>query len=841
MELLAPAGSFASAVYALQNGADAVYAGLKQFSARNKAVNLSFDELRRLVQFARTSEKGDDGKFKKVYITLNTLIRDNELPKVYSLLYSLAYLSIDGVIIQDIGVLHMIREYFPEIPIHASTQTAAHSVEGVKTLASMGCSRVILSRELTLEEIAHIRKECPETELEVFVHGALCYGFSGMCLASSHLLNRSANRGVCGQICRTWFNYISEDSQQKHILKDDIHLKTPGYFFSMKDLDLGRKIAELHRIGIDSIKIEGRMKSPEYSSTVSRYYRNIIDQLELSALELSKADRKKAAASREKLDSDIEYEKQKLRVLYSRSTTTGWLFQKHTQHTEQKKQNKSDRLVTTDYPSHRGVPLGKIISIKGRRITLRLAEQLSLRDGIHYFKEKFTKDTQFKSQSDNRIKDFTVQPGILETRPFALTQILDRNDTPVTSADPGEIVSIICPEPIPKDARLFKISDHASHLPQVKPAAFSLYKRPLHTEFHFNWEYMRIVTHFTWNEQSEHLEQTYTADIQNAKVKGKLKGSLEKTFGSSGESYFIMSDCLVILKTSTEPKGDSKEIFIPPSQLKTIRRKWYHFLDSYFEQQKNIKAYWSLPSSTVSEQRSSEKRDEDLQIPSFAIPLRSSMQFALRIADEKASENSSEFTSGTTAKLPFLTKPEAASADSIPTFKNNYYIPLAPVLFHPEKYKDDLFSLIKKLMDIHHIGGEHIYLGINNIGHIPIIKEANNLFSTQTFVDIYCYTANHLTILELSNHIETAFAYYWIEDPHPPLQKSLRSWAAEMVFTDEAFNPPLFISRSCFKRDSLGMSYRNCTAETSKYRLEQNGNFYTVYTEDCLSYMFADK
>ncbi|MCF7946280.1 MAG: U32 family peptidase [Spirochaetia bacterium] len=843
MELLAPAGSFASAVYALQNGADAVYAGLKQFSARNKAVNLSFDELRRLVQFARTSEKGDGGKFKKVYITLNTLIRDNELPKVYSLLYSLAYLSIDGVIIQDIGVLHMIREYFPEIPIHASTQAAAHSVEGVKTLASMGCSRVILSRELTLEEIAHIRKECPETELEVFVHGALCYGFSGMCLASSRLLDRSANRGVCGQICRTWFNFISEDSQHKHISKGDIHLKTPGYFFSMKDLELGRKIAELRRIGIDSIKIEGRMKSPEYSSTVSRYYRSIIDQLELST-----ANQKRAAPVSEKLDSDIENNKQKLRMLYSRSTTTAWLFYEQEQKTRKETNNKNDRLVSTEYPSHRGVPLGKIISIKGKRITLQLAVKLSLRDGIHYFIEKNPKDTKFKAQSGNRAKNSIVLPEILEARPFALTQIRNKNDLSVTCADPGETVSILSPDPIPKDAQLFKISDHASHLPQIKPTAFPLYKRPLKTKFHFTQEGMRIVSSFSWTEKSKHFEQTYTAVIQNAKVKGKLRGSLEKTFRSSSESLFSMSDCLVIYKksensailkapgTSIDPEG----IFIPPSQLKTIRRKWYQYLDSLFEEQKTPEAYFSLYPSTVSEKKSSGKSDEEFPLVSSEIPLRSSMQFALNTADEHDTENGSETASRTAMQLPFLTRPGDILVKSIPAFKNNYYIPLAPVLFHPEKYKDDLFSLIKKLMDIHNTRGEHIYLGVNNVGHIPIVREASKTFKIQTFVDIYCYSANNLAIKELTSHIAPAFAYYWIEDPHPPSKNLLRSWSSEMVFVDKAFNPPLFISRSCFKRDSLGITCRNCTAEPSKYHLEQNGRRYTVYIEDCISYVFID-
>ncbi|MDA3835704.1 MAG: U32 family peptidase, partial [Spirochaetales bacterium] len=198
MELMAPAGSFQSAVQAFEHGADAVYAGLQQFSARNAAVNFSFDELRRVKEYAHRR-----GKF--LYIALNTVILDEELEKVLYALHQLTLLQTDGVIVQDLGLAHIIRKYFPSLPLHSSTQLAVHNESGVRYLQSIGFSRIVLARELTLNEIIKIRKSCPNVELKVFIHGALCYSVSGMCLASGALLGRSANRGLCGQICRTWF------------------------------------------------------------------------------------------------------------------------------------------------------------------------------------------------------------------------------------------------------------------------------------------------------------------------------------------------------------------------------------------------------------------------------------------------------------------------------------------------------------------------------------------------------------------------------------------------------------------------------------------------------------
>ncbi len=223
IELTLPAGSFASALQAFKHGADAVYLGLTSFSARQGAQNFTLDEVAKLKTLSVELQK-------KIYITINTLLDDDEIEKTIPLLRSLELLQVDGIIVQDIGLASIIHEKFPTIPLHASTQLAVHSVKGVEALVRLGFLRVVLARELTLDEIAHIRISCPDVSLKVFIHGAMCYGFSGLCMASTTLTDRSANKGECAQICRSWFTSESER---------DI---TQGYFFSMKDLATPKRV-----------------------------------------------------------------------------------------------------------------------------------------------------------------------------------------------------------------------------------------------------------------------------------------------------------------------------------------------------------------------------------------------------------------------------------------------------------------------------------------------------------------------------------------------------------------------------------------------------------------------
>ncbi len=225
-ELLAPGGSFHSAYYAFQAGADGVYLGMREFSARQAAVNFTPEQLRRLLGVAR--ERGG-----RVYLALNTVVREQELPRAAETLNWAQELGLDGVIVQDLGVAELARRHFPSLVLHASTQMAVHNAAGLRVARELGFRRVILSRELDLDTIRGLRQGNPDIELEVFIHGALCYSFSGLCLASWALTGRSGNRGDCAQICRSLFR--SEDGE--------------GYFFSSRDLYLGHSRTRAGRAG----------------------------------------------------------------------------------------------------------------------------------------------------------------------------------------------------------------------------------------------------------------------------------------------------------------------------------------------------------------------------------------------------------------------------------------------------------------------------------------------------------------------------------------------------------------------------------------------------------------
>ena len=240
IEILSPAGGFDSVIAAVRCGADAVYIGAKTFSARASAHNFDDDEMRACTRYCH--QRGV-----KVYLALNTLIFDDEMPAALELAKRAAKADIDAIIIQDMGLVTLIRQAIPELPLHASTQMTVHTPCGAKALYELGFKRVVVSRELSLAEIKEIRDFCPEVELEVFVHGALCMCVSGQCYFSSMLGGRSANRGMCAQPCRLPMRYAEND----HAL-------------SLKDNGSLHYLRELEELGVCSAKIEGRMKRPEY-------------------------------------------------------------------------------------------------------------------------------------------------------------------------------------------------------------------------------------------------------------------------------------------------------------------------------------------------------------------------------------------------------------------------------------------------------------------------------------------------------------------------------------------------------------------------------------------------
>lgn len=266
LELLAPAKNLECGIAAIDHGADAVYIGAMQFGARAAAGN-SVDDIRQLCQYAHRFGA-------RVYVTVNTIIYDSELEQTHQLLSQLSDAHVDAILVQDMGIidnypLSIVNNPF-SLSLHASTQTDNRTAEKVRWLRSLGFSRVVLARELSVDEIAAIHRAVPDVELEVFVHGALCVSYSGLCYASQHCFGRSANRGECAQFCRMKFDLLDADGRE---------LEHQRHLLSLRDLNQSDHLEELAEAGATSFKIEGRLKDLGYVKNVTAAYSERLNQL----------------------------------------------------------------------------------------------------------------------------------------------------------------------------------------------------------------------------------------------------------------------------------------------------------------------------------------------------------------------------------------------------------------------------------------------------------------------------------------------------------------------------------------------------------------------------------
>ena len=270
MELLAPAGNFEKFLTALHFGADAVYLAGNRFGLRAFAGNFSDEEIKEAVKIAHKMGK-------KVYITLNIIAKDEDFEGLKEYLEFLQETEVDAVIVADIGVMEFVRKYAPKLDIHISTQANIINSYTANFFADLGVKRLILARELSLEQIKKLRQNLPkEVEIEVFVHGAMCMAYSGRCLLSNYLTGRDSNHGECVQACR-WKYYVREVSRDDELeVEED---EKGSYIFNSKDLNMLSHLKELKEAGVDSIKIEGRMKSSYYVATVVNAYRMALDML----------------------------------------------------------------------------------------------------------------------------------------------------------------------------------------------------------------------------------------------------------------------------------------------------------------------------------------------------------------------------------------------------------------------------------------------------------------------------------------------------------------------------------------------------------------------------------
>ena len=340
-ELLSPAGDFETLKQAIHNGCDAVYLGGKRFGARKFASNFDDQEMVKAIQYCHLYGV-------KIYVTVNTVIFDSEVEDCLDYITFLHQNGVDAVIMQDIGMISLVRQVLPNLDIHVSTQAHTHNIEQIKLLEKLGVTRVVVAREMSLDEI---QKLDTTLEIEAFIHGALCVCYSGQCLFSSLLLNRSGNRGECAGICRLPFT----------LLEDGKEIKTDGkYLLSPKELNTTNHIQDLLESNITSFKIEGRMKNPTTIGFITRLYRMLIDHYEKGEKVLL-----------------TEEEQEKLMLLFNRGFTEGYLFHKQ-----------GKELMNISSPNHIGIPIGKVVDVNSNRIKIHLDKPLAQGDGIRFQTEQ---------------------------------------------------------------------------------------------------------------------------------------------------------------------------------------------------------------------------------------------------------------------------------------------------------------------------------------------------------------------------------------------------------------------------------------------------------------------
>jgi putative protease len=513
-ELLSPAGSFDSGFYALRHGADALYLGLEEFSARRAAKNFTPDEFARIVSLARS-------KGKKVYAALNTLIKEEEMPAAARLLYDLQALEVDGVIVQDFGLLSVMRTHFPHIPVHASTQMGVHNAAGVLALAREGVSRVILARELTLAEIGRIHEACPGVELEVFIHGALCYSFSGLCLASGMLLGRSGNRGECAQLCRG--SYAAGDGRT-------------GCWFSRNDLCLGERVLRLRDMGVHALKIEGRMKPPAWVAVVTAFYRAVLD-----------------GKSPEEREALLE----KSRVIFSRRAGPGFL------------EGETGDTIDFSYPGHLGVPAGRVEAEKApgseKGFTVKLTTDIAVRDGLLYF-----------SAPAN------AAGGLPQARRFAVTGLY-AGGKKLSFAKAGWRVFIPGPQ-IPGGNEVRKISSHNALLPGISQK-FPRARAALRLYFRLSPHALEVTAEpiLSQGKNSAAYFKTFSAVFpaqpQAANAPQPFKLIIAARLSPPEDSRFRAGEEPGFENKSGLP-GDG--IYLNPAFLKSVRRELYARLEEHY-------------------------------------------------------------------------------------------------------------------------------------------------------------------------------------------------------------------------------------------------------------------
>ncbi len=822
-ELLAPAGSFLSAYYAFEGGADGVYLGMKEFSARASASNFTLEQLRRIRQLA-----ADRGK--RVYVTVNTIVTEEEMPRLETTLAWLEALGVDGIIVQDLGVCALLRRRFPGLPVHASTQMAVHNDEGIRVAESLGIRRVILSREVPLAAIEGLRARHPGIELEVFIHGALCYSFSGACLASTALTGRSGNRGECAQICRSLFRSEEDEGGPDSGAASasavragasgaaagrgpaagttastagrgpvatasgrGLALPGCGHYFSCRDLFLDRDVLALAKVGVDSLKIEGRMKAPEYVLAVTRLYRALLDRGDA----LGEAEH--AALVRA------------VELAFAREKTSGWL-----------RASSGSRLIQHEFPGHRGALLGRVSAVKGRRITLRIEGDLSLRDGLGFFTEE-----------GRDLAAFSVQGLRVRGRE-------------VRFARAGEEVSIDVPplaDPaLPsKGDEIRQLSSRFLDLPQPKEAGFPLYR--ILVDLEVALDRGGVLTARTAG--LETFSTTVTVDA--ATRRRPFIDVLRSLLGESGDSLLRLGELSFVNTTGLPDDG----IFVPPSELKKAKNDLFAALERSFTARVEAgprRAAASAPAATPRDP------SEAAGIPpatAGAAAMAAGAPTAAAGAPPAASlvaavaspasldpavlavvAHRELLNPPSTDPIPFVPPGPWDGIDGFAERAGYRWLPLPPVMME-RGWTDALRALATSFPST------RFAVGLNNVAHVAIAEDLSELANVSFFVDFSLYVANTACRDLLATRVpRLLFAYAWLEGKNDALAAA--TTGIPVVRVAPGFRPPLFYSLGCLVRHVGNRGA--CLDECPRFftaRVSQGRSRFDLVVRDCVTYLFV--
>lgn len=508
IELLAPAGSIESLYAAVQAGTDAVYLGGNKFSARAYASNFDNENMAKAVEYCHLYNV-------KIYVTINTILKQDELDEALEYAKFLYKTGVDALIIQDLGFANLIRKNLPDFELHASTQMTIHNAEGALFLKELGFKRIVLSRELSLNEIKHISTNLG-VETEIFVHGALCICYSGQCLMSSMIGGRSGNRGRCAQPCRLPYTIINTKNM----------VEKKGYVLSPKDICTIENIKEIIDSGTTSLKIEGRMKRPEYVAGVVQSYRKAIDNYSRS-MEMKKQTRDIKVDndySNYNKGFDVDDEKKKLMQLFNREGfSKAYLFG-----------NTGKDMMAYSFPKNTGLELGKV----QKDLTIELKENISLKDGVR-----------------NGDSGFSVSKII-------------KNGNEVEEALKGDRVKLL-PSEYKNGDILYKMSD-LKLTKELEEIYRSPYERKIELKLVVRFRVGQPITLTTFYKNE-------SFEIKGENVQKALKRPLDKdriieNLSKAGDTPFKFTDIEV---------SEFEEGFLPVSAINEARRELVNKLEMY--------------------------------------------------------------------------------------------------------------------------------------------------------------------------------------------------------------------------------------------------------------------